>query len=48
MLRDIALPLAGDAAMHALIIEDEPLIALSIEGILRECGFDAFDIASTI
>lgn len=31
--------------MHALIIEDESLIAMSIEGILRECGFTSFAIA---
>lgn len=33
--------------MHALIIEDEALIAMSIEEILRDCGFTSFDIAST-
>lgn len=33
--------------MHALIIEDETFIALSIEGVLRECGFTSFDIAGT-
>lgn len=31
--------------MHALIIEDESLIALAIEDALRECGFTSFDIA---
>ena len=31
--------------MHALIIEDEAFIALSIEGVLRECGFTSFAIA---
>ena len=31
--------------MHALIIEDESLIAIAIEDILRECGFTSFDIA---
>lgn len=30
--------------MHALIIEDESLIAMSIECVLRECGFTSFDI----
>jgi len=30
--------------MHALIIEDETFIALSIEEVLRECGFTSFDI----
>lgn len=31
--------------MHALIIEDEPLIAMSIEDALRGCGFTSFDFA---
>jgi len=31
--------------MHALIIEDETLIAMSIEDALRGCGFTSFDIA---
>lgn len=31
--------------MHALIIEDESLIAISIEDILAECGFNSFDVA---
>lgn len=31
--------------MHALIIEDESLIAMAIEDALRECGFTSFDIA---
>lgn len=31
--------------MHALIIEDEPLIALAIEEALRECGFTSVDVA---
>ncbi len=31
--------------MHALIIEDEPLIAMSIEDALRDCGFTSFDFA---
>jgi len=31
--------------MHALIIEDEMLIAAVIEFVLRECGFDSFDVA---
>ena len=33
--------------MHALIIEDEVMIAAAIEFVLRECGFDSFDIASS-
>lgn len=33
--------------MRALIIEDEPIIAMAIEDLLRECGFDSFDLAST-
>ena len=31
--------------MHALIIEDESLIAMAIEDALRECGFTSFDFA---
>ena len=31
--------------MHALIIEDEALIAIAIEDALRACGFTSFDIA---
>jgi DNA-binding response OmpR family regulator len=31
--------------MHALIIEDESLIALAIEEALRDCGFTSFDVA---
>ncbi len=31
--------------MHALIIEDESLIAMAIEDALRRCGFTSFDIA---
>ena len=31
--------------MHALIIEDEPLIAMAIEDALRDCGFTSFDLA---
>ncbi len=33
--------------MHALIIEDEMLIATVIEFVLRNCGFNSFDIASS-
>ena len=33
--------------MHALIIEDEPLIAMAIEDTLRDCGFTSFDFAVT-
>ncbi len=33
--------------MHALIIEDEALIAMTIEGILGDCGFTSFDVASS-
>lgn len=33
--------------MHALIIEDEPLIAMAIEDALRGCGFSSFDFAVT-
>ena len=31
--------------MHALIIEDESMIAIAIEDALRDCGFTSFDIA---
>ena len=31
--------------MHALIIEDESMIAIVIEDILRDIGFTSFDIA---
>lgn len=33
--------------MHALIIEDEDLVAMAIEDILRECGFTSFDVATS-
>jgi DNA-binding response OmpR family regulator len=31
--------------MHALIIEDQYLIAMAIEDALRGCGFTSFDVA---
>ena len=31
--------------MHALIIEDEMLVAAVIEFVLRDCGFDSIDVA---
>ena len=31
--------------MHALIIEDEPLIAMAIEDVLRDAGYFSFDFA---
>jgi DNA-binding response OmpR family regulator len=31
--------------MHALIIEDEPLIAMAIEDVLRDAGYSSFDFA---
>jgi DNA-binding response OmpR family regulator len=34
-----------ELAVHALIIEDESLIALAIEEALRDCGFTSFDLA---
>ena len=34
--------------MHALIIEDESLIAMAIEDALRGCGFATFDFAGSI
>ena len=33
--------------MHALIIEDEMMIAAAIEFVLRDCGFDSFDVAAS-
>lgn len=33
--------------MHALIIEDEPLIVMAIEDALRDCGFTSFDVATS-
>jgi DNA-binding response OmpR family regulator len=33
--------------MHALIIEDESLIAMAIEDALRACGFTSFDVAAS-
>lgn len=33
--------------MHALIIEDESLIAMAIEEALRDCGFTSFDVATS-
>lgn len=42
-----ALPLQfGTTSMHVLIIEDEALIAMSIEDTLRECGCSSFDFAA--
>lgn len=34
--------------MHVLIIEDEPLIAMSIEDVLRDCGCTSFDLAASV
>ncbi|MEO6579743.1 MAG: response regulator [Sphingomicrobium sp.] len=34
--------------MHALIIEDEPLIAIAIEDALRDYGFTSFDRAENV
>jgi CheY-like chemotaxis protein len=36
---------ARPCGRHALIIEDEMLIALEVESLLREFGFDSCDIA---
>lgn len=33
--------------MHALIIEDEPLIAMGVEDTLRDCGFTSFEFAAS-
>jgi CheY-like chemotaxis protein len=32
---------------HALIIEDEMIIAMELEELLREIGFSSFDVAAT-
>ena len=34
--------------MHVLIIEDEPIIAMSIEDELRDCGCASFDLAASV
>jgi len=34
--------------MHALIIEDDELIAMAIEDVLRTCGFTSFDVATSV
>lgn len=34
-------------SQHALIIEDEALIALELEAMLTDLGFDSFDFADT-
>lgn len=31
--------------MHALIIEDQDMVAMAIEDVLRECGFTTFEVA---
>ncbi|MGZ8312695.1 MAG: response regulator [Allosphingosinicella sp.] len=31
--------------VHALIIEDDFLISMAIESVLRDCGFTSFDVA---
>jgi CheY-like chemotaxis protein len=33
--------------MHALIIEDDELIAIAIEEVLMDCGFTSFDFAAS-
>ena len=34
--------------MHALIIEDDDLIAMTIEEVLRKCGFTSFHFAVSL
>lgn len=34
--------------MHALIIEDQAMIAMSIEDALRDCGCTSFEVASSV
>lgn len=36
---------SGSGARHALIIEDDAIIALEIEHRLRDLGYDSFDVA---
>ena len=38
---------SGRSTIHALIIEDEILIAMLIEESLRQCGFNSFDFATS-
>lgn len=33
--------------MHALVIEDEPMMALRVEDTLRDCGFSSFEFATS-
>lgn len=37
-----------ETEMHALIIEDEPIIAMSIEDVLRGSGYSSFDFICAI
>lgn len=39
------IPTRTSRGLHALIIEDEFMIAMAIEHVLRDCGFETFDIA---
>lgn len=34
--------------MHALIIEDDDLIAMTIKDVLRKCGFTSFHFAVSL
>jgi two-component system, response regulator PdtaR len=36
-----------EMAMHALIIEDEAMVAAAIEFVLRDCGFDSIAVADS-
>ena len=38
-------PAQQQSETHALIIEDEGLLAFAIEDVWRECGFRSFDVA---
>ena len=44
----LALPLIWEDAMHALIIEDETLIAMAVEDALRDCGVTSVDFACSV
>ena len=43
----LLLPPCWEIAMHALIIETQPLISMMMEDELRQLGFTSFDTAST-
>lgn len=40
--------LSAESTMHALIIEDDGLISMAIEEVLRDCGFTSFNVAVSL